>query len=527
MLAVSSAFLQQGDYRSATLTARQALAMRPGDPQAVGLLAAITTQTGSPEAILWLERLADLCPGDPGPLFALAQAAVAAREPSIASEALARVSPADLKTASGQAIAGSVAILQKDWPAAEGYFAAAAKLDSNSPQSRLNLAALRLRAPNAPGAAESRAELDRLRALPATQVPALRSLLADARARSARDEARKLAAELHALPQVSYEDRLALLDELAANFLSELKEALAAEQAAAAGDPGRAATLARWMNAHGLAEQAAAWMDGLPEKLRAEPMLLLVRAQSAALRGDWNQVRGLTKDGEAEWAALDFLRLAYGARASVELNHGRRGTDFSARWERAVNATSGTATALSMLASLAQTWDWKAEAVELWWLLAVRPVGARPALERLWRLASEARDSAAMLKVAKRIIELEPANAAALNNLAWLFLVRGEELHRARALAEDNLTRAPDSPGLRLTAALARSFDGRHIEAVALLKHLPSQLFEDPASSADAGLVYAAAGRRAEARSFLETAHAHAAQLLPEEAALVDRALAP
>ena len=173
--------------------------------------------------------------------------------------------------------------------------------------------------------------------------------------------------------------------------------------------------------------------------------------------------------------------------------------------------TSGTAAALSMLASTAQTWGWKAEAGELWWLLAVRPAGARPALERLWKLASDARDSAAMLKVAKRIVELEATrNTAALNNLAWLLLLRGEERPRALSLAEENLARAPASPGIHVTAALARSFEGRHDEAVALLKELPAQVFEDPASSADAGLVYAAAGRSAEARSLLEMAHAHA-----------------
>ena len=145
---------------------------------------------------------------------------MAAREPAIASEALAHVSPADLNTASGQAIAGSVAILQKDWPVAEEHFAAAAKLDAIRTQtSRLNLASPPAARAGSPGAAESRAELDRLRAIPATQLPALRSLLADARARSARDEARKFATDLHGLTQVTYADRLALLDELASASL--------------------------------------------------------------------------------------------------------------------------------------------------------------------------------------------------------------------------------------------------------------------------------------------------------------------
>ena len=526
MLTTSAAFLDQKDYRSAALIARQALATQPDDPAAVGLLAEIATRAGSPEALLWLQRLTELLPGEPAAQFALIRAAIAGHEFTVAEQAIARLTPAQLQTTAAQSLAGSLAIFQKNWPLAEQHFTEAARLDPTAIEPALNLAAIRLRDTRSPQAEAARAELQRLRSQPAARLIALRTLLADARARKDTAAAMALATELNDSPAASADDRLRLLEELQQRADPAFTTALEADLSAAGEDPAKLAPLTRWMNAHGLSARAAACLDALPERYRNLPALLLNRTESAAAAGDWKLVAKLTADDGPDWQVLDFLRLVFATRAYVENAGGKRGSDFATRWERTVNSTAGNSASLTILAGTVQAWGWRDEATGLWWLLARRPVGARPALERLWQLAAEKKDTAALLRITRRITDIEPANVAAQNNLAYFLLLRGEDLPRAHALAAANLAKHPDSPGLRATSMLSLSLQARHPEACALLALLPAEMLRAPAISASAGAVLAAAGRREEARAFLAAASA-AADLLPEERALVAHALAP
>jgi hypothetical protein len=142
-------------------------------------------------------------------------------------------------------------------------------------------------------------------------------------------------------------------------------------------------------------------------------------------------------------------------------------------------------------------------------------------------LVNQERDTAGILRAARRVAELEPANFAAARNLAWFLLLRGEELPQAHALAAKNLADHPEVPLTRVDAAYSLNLQGRPTEGAKLLAGLPPELLSDPSVCATAGAVLAAAGQRDEARKLLEKARAGADQLLPEELRLVDRALAP
>ena len=520
-LTAATAFLQSGDLRSAILAARHAIALQPSDPRAPTLLAAIATRTGSPEALLWHQRAADLQPGKAEPLLALAQAALTAREPTTAAQALARLAPADRETAAAHSLFGTIALMGKDWPTAEEHLTAAARLAPADPASILNLATLHLRDPHSPQAETARTELQKIHTLDSARI-----LLNDARARSDTTAALTLATQLHDAPGTTPDDHLRLLEELQISKSPDLDDLLTREQTAAAKDPAHIATLARWMTQHGLAAPAAAWLDQLSPALRIQPILLLLRTQSADAARDWATLRKLTADDTADWQALDFLRFAYAARATVELADGRRGPDFPARWERALYSTAGNPAALTMLASTVQTWGWRTEAADLWWQLARLPAGSRPALSQLWRLAGEMKDTPLLLRAARRIAELEPTNLAAQNNLAYFLLLLGQDLPAAHALAAKNLAQAPTSPGLRTTSLLSLTLQNRHPEALALLAGLPPEMLKAPAVSASAGAALAAAGQPEKARPFLEAARA-STDLLPEERALVTHALQP
>lgn len=548
ILATASASLARGDLRSAALAARQALATEPTNADAVALLAEVAgRQRAVPEALLWAKRLVELRPGESGPLLALAQRALAADEPQLADEALARL-PTDAreKSVDAHVLAGSLAVQSADWAAAENHFAAADRLSHHAPATALNLAALRLRgaADSAPAQA-ARADLTRLAdgaPGPDVRLAALRLLLTDARARADRDRVTELATLLHDAPGASPADRLPWLEDLQTRNPEALGAALLAEQSALGGDPAAAATLARWMNHHGLAAQTARWLDGLPDALRQRPVLLATRAETAAAQSRWEEVTVLTADDAADWQELTFLRHALAARAagtgwdkrpdvSSPSPSSREGV-VGRRWRMAVGATRGDYASLSLLAELAQTWGWDTQAAEVWGQLAQRPGGARLPLRRLWHLTFKAKDTPTLLGLARRVADLEPGHPAAVNNLAWLLLLRGEEISRAHRLAAENFARHPGEPAIRSTAAYSLHLQGKNAEAAALLLEAPAASAvagppTNPALAACRGVVLAAAGRHQEAKPLLDYARQATGRLLPEERRLLDPTLPP
>ena len=222
------------------------------------------------------------------------------------------------------------------------------------------------------------------------------------------------------------------------------------------------------------------------------------------------------------------MRHALAARASVEENRGTRNERTANRWRLAVGTTHGDHAAVSLLAELAQAWGWDAPAADLWWQLAQLPGGARLPLQHLWSLTLKAKDTPALLGLARRIADLEPAHPAAINNLAWLLLLRGEELPRAHRLAGENFARHPESPTIRGTAAYSLHLQGKHAEAAALLlAESTAGPPTDPALAACRGFVLAAAGRDGEAKPLLARARQAVTDLLPEERRLVEPTLVP
>ncbi|MBY0338180.1 MAG: tetratricopeptide repeat protein, partial [Acetobacteraceae bacterium] len=152
------------------------------------------------------------------------------------------------------------------------------------------------------------------------------------------------------------------------------------------------------------------------------------------------------------------------------------------------------------------------------WLAAGRPTGAASALEA-W-LARQPRDPAVLStlaqidlqagrdEVARRrlldVVQQQPGNAAALNNLAWLVQKAGTPaaLAEARPLAERALFLAPTAEAAdTLGWILARQ--GERDRGVALLRQAAATRPE-PGMAFRLAWALGEAGHRAEARGVLE-----------------------
>lgn len=100
-----------------------------------------------------------------------------------------------------------------------------------------------------------------------------------------------------------------------------------------------------------------------------------------------------------------------------------------------------------------------------------------------------------------RVIELQPKNALALNNLAWV----AGKLGRADAvsLAERAVAAAPNQPAFMDTLAMLLSDKGEHAKALDLQKKVVAAQPEAPVFKLNLAKIHAAAGDKAAARGVL------------------------
>ena len=512
-----------GDLRSACLSAREAYLKNPASTPACDILARIAEREQSPEAILWRQRLVEINPRQSPPLLALASTASALGETFIAGQALAQVAGKDRDTVAFHSIAAAVAIAGRQYGSAEKEFQRAAELDPKDENLRLNLATIQL-AMAKPGAApDAAATLERLRRNPQFHHAALRALLTDARRRGDSASALSLAKELRHGADPSLGDVLLWLEELQHAHSPEFDGELHALQTMAANGDGTIYAVMAWMNSKGLAAQTAQWGDTLPTATRSRTPVPLALAEAYAMTGDWKSLRTLVAAGE--WGNMDFLRFAFHARVLHETSGGTHRAEFSTLWERATNATRGNTNALSMLARLVTGWGWKDEAAQLWWIIANNSAGQRPALKELYTRYSAERNTRELYRVARRILEIEPANPVAKNNVAALALALGEDGPEAHRIAAENYRLAPTQPVIAATYAMSLRRQKRTREALAIMKGLPTTALADPSISGCYGILLAENGEHQEARPFLEAAVRQKEQLFPEEAAMVAGAL--
>lgn len=519
----AAAFLARGDFRSASLTAQQALGINPSSIEACGLMVNITEMLHSPEAVLWRQKLAGLKPGDVASLLALATTATKFGETFIAGEALARIAEQHRNTVVFFRAKAEWAVATRQYPLAEQCFERALELDPKNESIQLNLATLRILSNDPEVAAGARAALEKLRANPALNQAALRALLTDARLRKDLKRSKELAEELNQGAKVSLEDRLLYLEELQHADDPAFEEALRVLRSKVGDAPGAILVLMTWMNGHGLASETVAWGKALAPGLRSEMPVPLGLAEAYVILGEWETLRPFVAKGN--WGALDFLRLAIYARALDELSEHRRGPDFKDRWERAIIVTHGDINAQSMLARLVMGWGWKEEAAQVWWLIARHDVGQRPALQALYRIYSETKNTPQLYRVARRIYQVEPGNPVAKNNVAMLALLLRQDLSEAHRLAGENYRQHSTTPATVSTWAFSLHLRGRDAEAIRLLSDLPDAELHQPSMAACYGVVLANSGDREKAGFFLKLALGNKDQLFPEEVALVQDSL--
>lgn len=515
----AKSFLEKGDLRSATLAARQVLQTDPTNLEATRLMADASDKAHSIESILWKQRLVELTHGSPAALESLAMTAAQFGESFTAEHALEQIREEDRETVAYHQAAAALAGSISNYNLMADHFEKALALEPKNELLQYNVAALQLQS-NKPDAVEkARATLNRLLQSPDLRQNVLRALLSDARLHGDNANALKLATQLSQGSERSAEDYLLYLEELQHAGDPTFEEKLRQFEEKTRDNSIASYRFFTWLNAHGQAARTVEWSSALPETVRSQAPLPMAIAEACIMTGNWKSLNALVAN--VDWGLLDFLRLAFYARG---LEGDSQHAASRLKWERAITSTAGDTSSLSILGKMAESWGWKDEAAQAWWLVARHNVGQRPALQHLYRIYEDEKNTPELYELARRIFELEPTNPGAANNLAYFSLLLGKELPKAHVMAEDNYHKMPFQPAVVATYAYSLLLQKRTAESLALMKQLPEPALRQPAMAACYGAILAASGDKEKAVPYLAIATQNRQQLLPEEAALADAA---
>jgi hypothetical protein len=511
-------FFAQRDYPSAALVARHVLQLDPKNAAACRIMAEIAELAGKREALSWREQVVALEPAVGDNKIALASSALRFRQFDLARRTLDGVEPAARASVKYHQLAGTLAIAEKKSAEAETEFAAALDLEPTNAQLALNLATVRLTSTDSGTKGRARAELARLAELSALRLDALRALTADALANKSLGDAEKWATQLRSEKGAKFSDLLLYAE--ANNKTAGAGTALRDAETNAAASPVTAAALITWMNRHELAQAARDWALSLPSKILDAPPVPLAVAEAYSFLQDWNGLNAWV-DGK-NWGQEEFLRLAVVSHALHRLTPGDRPSmEAQTAWAAALKATQNRPERLAAIAELAEGWNYAEEAADAWWIIANGNENAREALTALQRLYKAKQNSHGLLRVAKRALELNPADLVAANNYASLgLLITGDDT--ARRLATKLHRENPTNGLFSSTYAFALFTEGKTSEALREMETLKEGQLRHPVIAAYYFVILVENGKMERAHSFLSAANK--AQLLPEEQELLTAA---
>jgi cytochrome c-type biogenesis protein CcmH/NrfG len=517
LIAEANGLLAQGDYRRASLDARRLLQINPESAEACRIMARLSEKAGSRSALEWRRRVMDLGSATPNDLILLARAAVRFDDRGTAEVAMSKLPESAKTSAEYHALLADIAFAQRDGVEMERQLSEAARLEPANKDYTMRLAALRLGATDPALRAKGKQTLEEMQNDPLLRREATRFLAEDALRLNNTLTALELARQLDSFPDKSFADRILLLsafdaakDDGFAAFLEEMKTT-------SAEDPERVAALMTWLNMHKRATDAIAWSTKLAPGIMGQKMVQIALSDAFLGARDWTGLQRLVNSGN--WGTVDFLRHALHARALRELGNE---ADSASQWNEALKKVAADPRQTLTLAETVEKWGWRAEAIELLWLIAKDPVKGDDALRALYGYFAKNGDTQNLYRVLLHQIELHPDDPNVQNNLAQLSLLLNLNADRGQKLARDVYEKDPKNPAYVSTYAFSLHVQGDTKKALKALETLTPGQLHQPEVAAYYGIMLAAAGDTARATEFLELGEK--ASLLPQEKALMEKA---
>jgi Tfp pilus assembly protein PilF len=356
LLSEAGTYLDKRDLPNASLCLQRALQIDPYDVQVNRLMADMLEQAGSPMALNWRIRTAELQTNNMDYRFEWAKTAIEVGDLSSALQALRGVDTNSRSTAEFHKLAGGLAWNLHDPADAEKQYAAALRLEPTNLAVKLNLATVRLVSTNKAVASQARAGLEAIPANSPLHLVALRALATDAADRKSYQSAMDYERQVADDPGATFADKLGYLQILYLASSPQFTSWQKTLESDAISSPSRAYALGHWMQVTEGPAVALRWLDGLPANLQTNlPVPLAITDCQIGLK-DWNGILGTV--GNADWRELDYYRLCLNSLANRSLGNN---DSADAEWQSALMASSHQLDRLSRLNQLAASWEWTQE----------------------------------------------------------------------------------------------------------------------------------------------------------------------
>ena len=509
-MASAREFADKKDYFKAAAAARRALRMSPKDLAANRLMAEMAEAVQAKEAVSWRKTIAEMQPGVAKNYLDWAETALLFRDTANASEALSRLDEAGKNTAAYHEMAARVAVQTGRSSEVYAHVTAAAQLEPQNENYQLQLAAVQLGSPLQEIRKGARARVEQLAESPKVRRQALRMLIQAALSERDGAGALKFANDLMTGPNGLFEDRVLYLKLLGYLKRPEYWWFLAQLGSELPESDDDLVTLLSWMNNNGLPLLTLNFIKQLPNDRTERANVSPVIAEAHALTGGWGKLKSILRF--QKWGELEFQREALTAR--VAQNDGDD-TGAHSHWAAAMALAGERREALGALGRFAQAWKWDEEYTNVVWAFANGRDHPMSALQELLGKFTSEGKTRGILRVFNRMLELDPQNLNAKNNVAYALLILNMEPDRAQKLAYEARTADPANPEYSATYALALNAKGKTDAAYKILQGLDATDRRSPATALCFGVVLAAQGKNDEARAFLDEAEKGA--LLPEE----------
>ena len=513
--AQASAALEKKELRLALLSAQQALVLNSNNLAACKVMAELSDDSRSPQAMVWRRRIADIQPTLENRIL-FASCALRYEQPPfpMTAQALHELSAQAQDYAPFHLVSAQLALRLNQVAETEKHFEAAIRLEPTNDLHRLNLAVVRLESKDTNASAAAHAQLEKLQASDSWAGPALRALVTHHAARQQFGEAQHYSALLLRNRAATFGDRLEHLAVLRGAQSPEFNPFLEALQRDSATNAVRAADLVTRMVALSIAREAVVWVKSLPTDVQTELPLPMAVAEAYARIRDWRGMEELLL--AQNWRERDFLRLALLAYA---VRNQKANDVATVHWNGAVHLAASRPELMGMLAQLASNWGWTNETETLLWQAARQFPRERWPIEALQTRYARLRSTIGLFNVSTLLLEHDPSNAIAQNNWATLALLLHTNVARAHLLARQVYDRDTNHFGFVSTYAFSLHLQGKTAEALKIIETLKPAELEKPAVASYYGVILAASGQTDKARRFL--AKAEVAPILPEELQMI------
>jgi Flp pilus assembly protein TadD len=517
-------FEKKGDFKNATLAAKQLVKMNPGHIEGTRVMARIAELYKRPEALDWWQRVVVLNPASAPDRFQFVQTAIRVGNLKLAEEALDQV-PEDLQTdPQFHKLSGMIAFFSGNLSEAEKHAKALIKLEPDKEEHLLRLALVNIVSTNITHVTQGRSTLQKMSEAGGHKQEAIRSLLSDALRSRDPQRAINFGERLYNEPKAGLDDKLLYLQALLFGKSPAFTNILREVQTSVSTNATDSFLLTRWLNSFKQAGLVLPWVVTLPEKIQNHSLLLMARTESHLALGDWQGLA--TWLPKTEWKDINYLRESFLAISYFHLKN----PEYKELWKKAVAGCEQKADRLLVLGRLGMMWGLVEEAVDLYWALSNDPKHTKSSLAELGKIYRRRNDTHGLYRVSDRKRQLDLKDSRNNNNYALLSLLLNTNVSLAYDLAREAHLKNTTDPDIASTYAFALHHEGRSNRGVKLLEGLPEETLKEPSIAAYYGIMLARSGQKDLARKYLEIAQSSAllpnSSLLPEERRLVQEALA-